>query len=110
MRLYIFLFLGILCVFFVNYLIMINTAKIITIKSILKQNIKLKLKPLKSLENINIFSMPPCIQDQDIVAMFKAIISLMREKINQEQTQKFLALKLKYDRLKYLYNKSRKLI
>ena len=86
---------------------MINTAKIIKIKPILKQNIKLKLIPIKMLENINIFTLPSRIQESDIMAMFKGIMNLMREKIKQEQSQNFLALKLKYDRLKYLYDKSR---
>lgn len=75
------------------------------LKPILKQNFKLKLKPIKSLENINIFAMPSKIQDKDIVAMFKGVLNLMREKIQQEQTEKYLKLQLKYTRLKYLYNK-----
>jgi len=84
---------------------MINTAKLINFKPTLKQPIKLKLKPLTSLENINIFAMPPKIHDKDIISMFKGILNLVSEKIRQEQTEKFLILKLKYDRLKHLYNK-----
>ena len=91
----------------VNYLIMINTAKLIKLKPVLKQNCKLILKPLAKLENIHIFAMPSRIQDKDILAMFKGVLGLMREKIQQEQTEKFLKLKLKYDRLKYLYDKSK---
>ncbi|MBO5910395.1 MAG: hypothetical protein J6Q15_02680 [Clostridia bacterium] len=85
---------------------MINVAnKLIHVKPILKQNIKLTLKPLTNLEDIDIFAMPSRIQDNDIIAMFKGLMKLMREKIQQEQTQKFLTLKLKYERLKYLYEK-----
>lgn len=92
---------------YVNYLSMLNTAKIIIHKPILKQDVRLILKPINKLESINIFTLPTRIQDKDIVAMFKGVLSLMREKIKQEQTEKFLALKLKYDRLKYLYNKAK---
>lgn len=85
---------------------MINTANKLTyLKPILKQNVRLVLKPLTKLENINIFAMPSRIQDADIISMFKGVMRLMREKIQQEQTEKFLTLKLKYDRLKYLYDK-----
>ena len=74
-------------------------------KSILKYRIKLKLKPLHTLENINIFTIPSFVQEKDIISMFKGVISIMRKKIEQEQIEKFLNLKLKYERLKYLYNK-----
>lgn len=85
---------------------MINSVhKLIKFKPILKQNYRLKLKPIKSLENINIFAMPSKIQDKDIIAMFKGVLNLMREKVQQEQTEKYLKLQLKYSRLKYLYNK-----
>ncbi|MBQ7880549.1 MAG: hypothetical protein IJ358_01740 [Clostridia bacterium] len=86
---------------------MINTAKIIKFKPILKQNYKLTLKPLSRLENINIFAMPSKIKDKDIIAMFKGLLSLVKEKAQQEQTEKYLKLKLKYNRLKYLYDKAR---
>ena len=89
---------------------MISSANKLNIfKPILKQKCKLILKPLNRLENIHIFAMPTKIQDKDIMAMFKGVINLMREKIQQEQTEKFLKLKLKYDRLKYLYDKSKQL-
>ena len=94
--------------YFGNHLIMINTAnKLNLYKRTLKQKCNLKLKPLKALETVHIFAMPTKIQDKDITAMFKGVLNLMREKIQQEQTEKFLTLKLKYDRLKYLYDKAR---
>ena len=77
------------------------------IKPILKQNILLKLKPILALNSVRIFTMPTRIQDNDITSMFKGLLSLLREKIQQEQTEKYLQLKLKYDRLKYLYLKSK---
>ena len=77
------------------------------IKPIIKQYIHLNLKPLSKLENIKIFTMPTRIRDKDIIAMFKGVLNLMREQIRQEQTEKFLHLKLKYERLKYLYSKSK---
>ena len=87
---------------------MINTAKKLKIiKPILKQTFKLRLKALPSLENIKIFAIPTRIKDSDILAMFKGVISLIREKIQQEQTERFLNLKLKYDRLKYLYDRNK---
>ena len=86
---------------------MINSITILKIKPLLKQKLSLHLKPLKKLENVHIFAMPTKIQDKDIIAMFKGVMSLMREKIQQEQTEKFLKLKLKYDHLKHLYNKSK---
>ena len=86
---------------------MINTVKKLLHKPTLKQYTRLKLKHIQKLENINIYTMPTRIRDNDIIAMFKGVVSLMREKIKQEQTEKFLSLKLKYDRLKYLYNKAR---
>ena len=63
---------------------------------------------MNKLEFINIFAIPSRINEHDIHSMFNGLISLIREKIQQEQTEKYLRLKLKYDRLKYLYNKSKK--
>lgn len=74
-------------------------------KSIIKQKIYLKLKPLSRLESINIFTMPTKIQDRDITAMFNGLLALLSEKIKQEQTEKYLRLKLKYDRLNNLYHR-----
>ena len=88
---------------------MINAIKLTTIKPILKQNIKLTLKPLHNIESVNIFTMPSKIQDKDIIAMFKGVMGLMREKLQQEQTEKYLKLKLKYSRLKYLYDKLKRI-
>ena len=70
---------------------------------IIKQKILIKLKPLSKLEGINIFAMPTRIKDGDIKAMFNGLLSLLSEKIKQEQTEKYLRLKLKYNRLKQLY-------
>ncbi|MBQ7798592.1 MAG: hypothetical protein IJ371_05665 [Clostridia bacterium] len=85
---------------------MINLATIQpTIKALLKQNLKLKLKPLTNLTSIKIFAMPTRIKDRDIQAMFNGLLTLLREKIQQEQSEKYLRLKLKYARLKYVYNK-----
>ena len=70
---------------------------------ILKQKILFKLKPLSKLEDINIFAMPSRIKDGDIKAMFNGLLALLGEKIKQEQTEKYLRLKLKYNRLKQLY-------
>ena len=92
----------------VNDCTMINTLPLTKFKPTVKQYIKLQLKPLAKLETISIFAMPSRINDKDIIAMFKGVLNLMREQIKQEQTEKFLQLKLKYDRLKYLYNKSKK--
>ena len=75
---------------------------------ILKQPINAKLIPLSKLESIKIFAMPTKIKDKDIIAMFKGLLALMREKNQQEQTEKYLNLKLKYNRLQYLYKKSKK--
>jgi len=72
---------------------------------IIKYAIKLKLKAIKSLENINIFTMPTRIKNQDLTAMFSGLISLVREKVRQEQVEKYLRLKLKYDRLHKQYCK-----
>lgn len=88
---------------------MINAIKLTTIKPILKQNIKLTLKPLHNIESVTIFTMPSKIQDKDIIAMFKGVMGLMREKLQQEQTEKYLKLKLKYSRLKYLYDKLKRI-
>ena len=72
---------------------------------ILKQKILFKLKPLSMLEDINIFAMPTRIKDSDIKAMFNGLLALLGEKIKQEQTEKYLKLKLKYNRLKQLYHR-----
>ena len=74
---------------------------------ILKQNLRLKLKPLSSLNSINIFALPSRVQDKDILAMFKGLLRLMQQKAHQDQAEKYLNLELKYNRLKYLYNKSK---
>lgn len=74
-------------------------------KPILKQNIKFVLRPLNELKTVDIFAMPSRIQDNDIIAMFKGLLKLMQEKVQQEQTEKYLKLKLQYLRLKYLYDK-----
>ena len=84
---------------------MINLAVKPSLKPILKQCQHFKLKSLNKLENINIFAMPTRIKDRDIQAMFSGLISLLKEKIKQEESEKYLRLKLKYLRLKYLYNK-----
>lgn len=90
---------------------MINSIhKLTSFKPLLKQNLKFKLKPLEKLENIDILTIPSKIQDKDILAMFKGVLSLMREKMQQEQTDKYLKLQLKYTRLKYLYNRLKKSI
>ena len=73
--------------------------------SIIKQRILFKLKPLSQLEDINIFAMPTRIKDGDIKAMFNGLLALLGEKIKQEQTEKYLRLKLKYNRLKQLYHR-----
>ena len=70
---------------------------------IIKQKILIKLKALSKLEGINIFAMPTRIKDGDIKAMFNGLLALLSEKIKQEQTEKYLRLKLKYNRLKQLY-------
>lgn len=51
--------------------------------------------------------MPSKITNNDILAMFKGLLNLMREKLQQEQTAKYLDMKLKYNRLKYIYEKSK---
>ena len=76
-----------------------------TIHPIIKQNMNLKLKPVNRLQHIDIFAMPSRIKDDDIIAMFKGIMRLMKEKIEQQYTEKYLKLKLQYSRLKYLYDK-----
>lgn len=70
---------------------------------IIKQKTIFKLKPLSTLEEINIFALPSRIKDGDIKAMFNGLLALLGEKIKQEQTEKYLRLKLKYNRLKQLY-------
>lgn len=76
-------------------------------KLIIKQNCKLNLKPINKLEKLDIFCMPSKITNNDILAMFKGLLNLMREKLQQEQTAKYLDMKLKYNRLKYIYEKSK---
>ena len=71
--------------------------------AIIKQKTLIKLKALSKLEDINIFAMPTRIKDGDIKAMFNGLLALLGEKIKQEQTEKYLRLKLKYNRLKLLY-------
>ena len=71
----------------------------------LKQCLQLKLSKIKRLESVDIFSMPSKINDKDISSMFNGLLRLLKEKIQQEQCEKYLRLKLKYSRLKYLYNK-----
>ena len=65
----------------------------------------LKCGKISKLEQINIFTMPSRINDKDIISMFKGLLSLMNEKSNQQQTEKYLTLKLKYERLKFLYTR-----
>lgn len=89
---------------------MITSAKNLnSYRPFLKQQTVVKLKPLSSLDSVNIYALPSRIQDKDIMAMFKGLLNLLREKIQQEQTEKYLNLKLKYERLKYLYHKSKHL-
>ena len=76
-------------------------------KPVLKQHTPIKLKPLSALEHVKIFAIPSRIQDKDITSLFKGLLTLLREKVQQEQTEKYLLLKLKYDRLNYLYQKSK---
>ena len=80
-----------------------NTQPILTPK--LKQRLQVKLKAINRIESINIFTMPTKIKDRDISAMFNGLLALLREKVQQEQSEKYLRLKLKYERLKYLYSK-----
>lgn len=85
---------------------MINLAIKNSYMPILKQStFSIKLKALKDLEYVRIFALPSKIKDRDIYAMFNGLIALLKEKIQQEQTEKYLQLKLKYNRLKQLYNK-----
>ena len=72
---------------------------------VLKQNIKLHIKSVNKLEPVKIFSMPSKIKDSDINAMFNGLLNLIKEKFKQDECEKYLNLKLKYERLKYLYNK-----
>ena len=51
--------------------------------------------------------MPSRISDKDILSMFNGLLALLREKVEHDQMQKLLNLKMKYSRLKALYNKSR---
>ena len=92
----------------VNNCIMINILKKQSVLPILKQNIRLHLKGANLLEPIKIFAMPSTIKDRDIMAMFNGLLRLVKEKAQQEQCEKYLNLKLKYERLKYLYDKIKK--
>ncbi len=65
----------------------------------------LKCGKIAKLESVNIFSMPTRISDKDVLSMFKGLLSLINEKSAQQQTEKYLNLKLKYERLKYLYSR-----
>ena len=67
----------------------------------------LSIKPIHKLQNINIFSMPSRISDKDVLAMFNGLLALIRKKNEQDHLQEFLTLKLKYSKLKTLYDKSR---
>lgn len=78
-------------------------------KAIIKQAYIVKLKPISGLHNVDIFCMPSKISNNDILAMFKGLLNLMREQLQQEQTAKYLAMKLKYNRLKYIHQKSKQL-
>jgi len=85
---------------------MINFAIKNSYTPVLKQNIfYIKLKALKKLEYVRIFALPSKIKDRDINAMFNGLVALLKEKIQQEQIEKYLQLKLNYNRLKKLYNK-----
>lgn len=84
---------------------MINLALKPIFKPLLKNNIHLQLKSMHKLESVRIFTMPTKIKDRDINAMFSGLLALLKEKVQQEQSEKYLHLKLKYSRLKYLYNK-----
>ena len=74
-------------------------------KYIINQKLNIKLRAIHELQPISIFTLPTRINDRDIAAMFKGLINLIREKIKQEQTESFLQLKLKYQRLKFLHEK-----
>lgn len=78
-------------------------------KAIIKQYYIVKLKPVSKLRNVDIFCMPSKITNNDIMAMFKGLLNLMREKLEQEQTAKYLAMKLKYNRLKFIHQKSKRI-
>lgn len=88
-----------------NNCIMINIVHKQKTYPILKQNIKLHIKGVNKIEPVKIFSMPSKIKDSDINAMFNGLLNLIKEKFKQEQCEKYLNLKLKYERLKYLYDK-----
>ncbi|MBQ3502194.1 MAG: hypothetical protein IJA72_00825, partial [Clostridia bacterium] len=72
---------------------MINTVEVLnTYKPILKQYTNVKLKAISSISSVNIFTIPSRIQDKDISSMFKGLLALLREKIQQEQSEKYLNL------------------
>ena len=84
---------------------MLNIKSLKIKQSILKQNLNVKLVPLKQLKNINIFLLPSKIKNSDINAMFGGVLSLFKQKIIQEQNEKYIRLKLQYQHLKNLYLK-----
>lgn len=72
----------------------------------IKQSISnLTCKSLHTLNNVTIFAIPTRINDKDILSMFKGLLSLISEKSHQQQTAKYLTLKLKYEHLYRLYRK-----
>jgi len=79
-------------------------------KPMLKHPIAIRLKSLPRLESINIFTMPSRIKDRDINAMFNGLIALIKEKVQQEQSERYLRLQLKYNRLQQLYTKTKNLL
>lgn len=88
-----------------NYLIMMNLAINKHFNPVIKQRLDIKLKGLASLNHIHIFAMPTRIKNNDINAMFNGLMGLIKEKVAQEYSEKYLQLKLQYSRLQYLYNK-----
>ena len=86
---------------------MINLAINNYLKPVIKRPQALTLKPLYKLESVKIFAMPTRIKDRDISAMFNGLLALLKEKVQQEQTEKYLQLKLKYTRLQKLYNRAK---
>ena len=84
---------------------MINLAVKELYKSIIKQPINVKLSKTHHLKRINIFAVPTRIKNNDINAMFNGLLKLVMESCRQEQSEKYLQLKLQYSRLQYLYNK-----
>ena len=77
---------------------------------IIKQAQSIKLSRVSRLESVNIFSIPNQIKNDDINAMFNGLLRLIKDTCQQEQSEKYLRLKLQYSRLQYLYNKLKKKI